>query len=102
MDLGASISQVKQRCLNSHVVGDLPSCDVSGFCTISWFLSSNEFSFKLAESLFFTLYENSTESLIAQNGVQKSFVILNRNMDFILCLLLNKSFLNIFWRADGT
>lgn len=39
---------------------------------------------------------------MAQNGVQKSFVILNRNMDFILCLLLSKSFLNIFLRTDGT
>lgn len=64
--------------------------------------STKEFYFELARSLFFTLYGNYTGSLIAQNGALESCVIFNCNMDCILCLLLNKCFLNIFLRTDGT
>lgn len=85
----------------SNIQGNVPAYDaVSGFIVVS-FVQRVLFSSWL-RVYFLTLYENSTENLIAQNEVQKSFVILNRNMDCILCFLLNKSFLNIFLRTDST
>lgn len=70
----------------------------SGSVVVSFL--SNKFPFKLAESFFFYFVMKIPQRV--QNGVQKSFVILNRNMDFILGLLLNKSLLNMFLRMNGT
>lgn len=91
----------KDALQDSNIQGNVPAYDaVSGFIVVS-FVQRVLFSSWL-RVYFLTLYENSTENLIAQNEVQKSFVILNCNMDCILCFLLNKSFLNIFLRTDST
>lgn len=63
---------------------------------VKWVLLQSGWEFTFYFVWKFYRKPNSTE------WSQESFVILNCNIYFILCLLLNKSFLNIFLKADGT